>query len=349
MVKNRKTPGSQSAPGTGTSIGTGTSPGKSKNTTTTDKMFGNRLWANGVRCIDPYAQPPNDLATVKQYLEKDRNSPTANEDDFESYRIRIAHADNENTVTANTWHYLAKDHYLAMGRGNWDVGYDQNSGFQWTEVESAITANLSDPKPDISESFRHYQYPPDAVEALGPALAPTLYGAAMPRLCLELKGPDGMMISAHKQAAYDGAVMVEAAWQAHQFMSKPENDFIGKTQALTGAFNGSYLHIYTNHAIALQAKAIDNKAANYPESLQYHQYPLETVLPGASLEDFQNARKIVRNTQDWAREKAIEIKDALHTHVDAMHAATATTTTAVPFPADKLTHPPPSRSIAGRK
>jgi len=185
-------------------------------------------------------------------------------------------------------------------------------------VESFVTANISDPQPGISESFRHNQYPPEAVEALGPALAPTLYGAAMPRFCVELKGPDGLIPSATKRAAYDGAVMVDAAWQAHQFMSKPANDSLGNTQALTGTVNGSILHIHANHAISPQANATNYAAASatiaYPKKLQYHQFPLKGVLPSESLEDFKKARKTVRNAQDWAREKATESKDALHAH-----------------------------------
>jgi hypothetical protein len=143
--------------------------------------------------------------------------------------------------------------------------------------------------------------------------------------------------------------MVDAAWEAHQFMSKPADDFLGNTQALTGAVNGSYLHIYANHAISPQANATNYAAASptvaYPEKLQYHQFPLKGVLPSESLEDFKKARKTVRNAQDWAREKAAESKDALHAHVDAMHTAAATATTAaVIVPAAELT--PQGRLLA---
>jgi len=170
-------------------------------------------------------------------------------------------------------------------------GYMQNVNFLWTEVESAVRANISDPKPDISESFRHTQYPPEAVEALGPGIAPTMYRAAMPRLCIELKGPDGLMPCATKQAAYDGAVMVNAAWEAHKYMAKPADEFMGKTQALTGTVNGTSICIYANHAISSEVDA----SKPHPEKLQYYQFPAKGLMPILSWEDFNKARKIVRN------------------------------------------------------
>ncbi|RDL42358.1 uncharacterized protein BP5553_02337 [Venustampulla echinocandica] len=333
LAKNRKISGTESR------SGTSSSSSKAKNTTTADKKFGERLWENGVRFEHPHAQPPKDLAEVKQYLDKDRESQSANGDDCQEYLDEIAQADNEDTVTTNVWPLLAK-----KPRNRDLFGYNQNTNFQWTEVESAIIANISDPKPDISESFRHNQYPPEAAEALGPALAPTLYSAAIPKFCVELKGPDGLIPSATKQAAYDGAVMVDAAWEAHQFMSKPADEFLGNTQALTGAVNGSYLHIYANHAISPQTDATNYVAASgtiaHREKLQYHQFPLNGVLPSESLEDFKKARKTVRNAQDWARERAAQSKDALHARVDAMHTAAATATAAaVPVLAAELTPP----------
>jgi hypothetical protein len=326
MAKTRKTPGGDSG------SGTATSSSKSKNTTTTDKKFGERLYQNGVRFIPANVQPPEDLEAVKQYLDRDRDSQSANEDDYREYIEETRYADNEECVLVNVWPLLAK-----KPRGQ--SGYHQNLNFPWTEVESAVTADASDPKPDVSESFRHSQYPPEAVEALGPALAPTTYSAAMPRLCIELKGPDGLMPCATKQAAYDGAVMVDAAWEAHQYMAKPADEFIGKTQALTGAVNGSLLYIYANHAISLEADA----TKPYPEKLQYHQVFAKGLMPDASLEEFQKARKTVRNAQDWAREKASQNKDDLHAHVSAMNAATAAKAAALTT-ASALT---PPRSPAG--
>jgi ABC-type proline/glycine betaine transport system substrate-binding protein len=108
-----------------------------------------------------------------------------------------------------------------------------------------------------------------------------------------MKGPEGLMLSATKQAAYDGAVMVDTAWESHQFMSKPANDFLGRTQALTGTVNGSNVHIYANHAISSEARAtdhvVDGGISVYPDKLQYHQYPAKGVLACESLEDFKKA------------------------------------------------------------
>jgi len=95
MGKNRKINGSESG------LGTETSSIKTKNTMITDKKFGERLWENEVRFEHHYAQPPKDLAAVKQYLDKDRESQSANEDDYQDYLCEITQAENEDTVTTN--------------------------------------------------------------------------------------------------------------------------------------------------------------------------------------------------------------------------------------------------------
>ncbi|KAL9045670.1 MAG: hypothetical protein Q9214_001322, partial [Letrouitia sp. 1 TL-2023] len=190
-----------------------------------------------------------------------------------------------------------------------DAGYTANYNFQWTEVETPLTYGLSDAKPDISESYRWDQYPIEACEALGGSLIPTQYGGAMPTLCVEWKGPEGTMLSAEKQCAYNGALMVEAAGHIHEYMMKDLADFLHKTQALTLALNGEYIHLYSNHAIV--------KASSF----EYHQYPLHIYKPRDSLNDFKETYRSIRNAQDWARHRATRTKDDLHAFINSKVAA----------------------------
>jgi hypothetical protein len=105
-------------------------------------------------------------------------------------------------------------------------------------VNTPLTEGLSDAMPDISEGWRVAHYPEEAVVALESSLAPCQYSMAMPVFCAEWKGPGGTMACARKQAAYDGALMVEAAYEVHKFMGKAKDEFFGYTQALTLALNG---------------------------------------------------------------------------------------------------------------
>ena len=267
-------------------------------TTTTDKSFGIQLNKNGIFYGRLEAEAPQDIAAVKDYLNRVRDSSKSPvEEDYKRYIEQVECGENELTVQSNVWPILAQ-HPNSTDR----PGYIASYNFQWTEVESRLTFGLSDAKPDISESYRRNQYPLDVFDALGGALAPTQYKAAMPALCVEWKGPDGPMPSAEKQCAYDGALMVEAAFEAHKHMSKDSAEFFGKTHALTIALNGKDVQLYSNHVV--------KKASG----LEYHQYPLRTHHPENSWTDFKETCNQLRNAQDWAQERAGRTKDDLHTY-----------------------------------
>jgi hypothetical protein len=100
-----------------------------------------------------------DLAVTQQYLDKERGSQQADEDDYQEYLERVAYAQNEQTMIGNVWPLLAKEH-----RQRNHQGYQKDLNFQRTEVEAAVAANIS--KPDISESYLVQQYPQEAVETL---------------------------------------------------------------------------------------------------------------------------------------------------------------------------------------
>ena len=127
----------------------------------------------------------------------------------------------------------------------------------------------------------------------------------MPTFCVEWKGPDGIMPSAEKQCAYDGALMVDAAYDAHKYMNKDPIEFLNKTQALTVALNGEYVHFYGNHVVEKSS------------SLEYHQYPSQIHKPRDSLKDFKETHRSVRNAQDWSRKRATRTKDDLHAYAQA--------------------------------
>ena len=268
-------------------------------TTATDKGFGIQLNNNCIFYGHCKTKQPEDIVAVKEYLStvRESKSPEPDEEDFERYINEVECCENEASLQSDVWYLLAKHPIF-----NNTPGYRANYNFQWTEVESALTFRLSDAKPDISESFRRHQYPPDACEALGGALAPTQYNAAMPTLCVEWKGPDGLMPSAEKHCAYDGALMVDAAYQVHQYMNRDPTEFFNKTQALTMAINGAHVDIYSNHMVQTRS------------GLEYHQYLLQSHHPRDSLKDLIKTRRCVRNAQDWCRERAKKTKDQLQSY-----------------------------------
>jgi hypothetical protein len=72
----------------------------------------------------------------------------------------------------------------------------------------------------------------------------------MPAFCVEFKGPEhGSISTARAQAAYDGAVIVQAAWDIHKHLGRPAKQFLGQTKALVVVMVGLVLELYACHAL----------------------------------------------------------------------------------------------------
>ncbi|KAH6713379.1 hypothetical protein BKA61DRAFT_576946 [Leptodontidium sp. MPI-SDFR-AT-0119] len=205
-------------------------------------------------------------------------------------------------------------------------GYFQRPNHPWPAVDNQLTAVLSDAQPDIVESYRKTDCPLTVVEVLSGDLAPSSYNEAMPTYTVEFKSPNGDMKEAKLQCAYDGAIMTEGARAVHKYLNKPGDDFYGKTQVLTVAFNGETLKFYGHHALQIPpssqpASGVNSSAeitASPVDTRQYPQYLLAGGNPRDSFEDFQRAYKHTRNAEDIGFKWATERKDELWAYINGM-------------------------------
>ncbi|KAF7859680.1 hypothetical protein EAF04_008759 [Stromatinia cepivora] len=285
----------------------------SSTTTTTDRDFGPQLQRNNVIYTALDARAPDDVADVRESLDRTRESEPPDHLAYKQYLVNTEGLNNELTVEISAYPLIAKRTSAAQEIS----GYMQSVNYAWSEVDNLLTTGLSDAKPDIFESYRRTDYPPEAVDALSSALAPTAYNIAMPAYAVEFKGCDGSMAEAQLQCAYDGALMTEGARAVHTHMDKSDDDFYGKTQALTVAYNGDTVKFYGHHAIQIPVSSqpasggVDSSADTNSDALAYHQYVLNSDNPRDSFENFQNAYKHTRNAQDIGYKWATERKDAL--------------------------------------
>lgn len=121
----------------------------------------------------------------------------------------------------------------------------------------------------------------------------------MPTYAAELKSTKVGLVSAHLQGAHDGALMTEGAHAIDTHLGKPNDEFYGKTQALTVAFNGEMLIIYAHHA------------ARENNTIKYHRHPVNADIPRISFEHFQTACKHLMNAQAIGYKWVTERKDTL--------------------------------------
>lgn len=111
--------------------------------------------------------------------------------------------------------------------------------------------------------------------------------------------------------------MTEGARAVYTHMEKPNDDFYGKTQALTVVYNGDTVKFYSYHAVQiplssqLVSSGVNSSVDTNSDALAYHQYVLSSDSPRDSFENSQNAYKHTRNTQDIGYRWATERKDAL--------------------------------------
>ena len=194
------------------------------------------------------------------------------------------------------WSKLAKE--PGLGGKHYIPVIDQ----EWTDIETThINHNLSNPKPDHFESLSIDCYPQAARDALQGHLQPSSYDWSMPRYAAEFQSQSGSESQAEHQAAYDGAVMVDAARAQAAHMEQPFP--YGRTQALTLTSKGDMVRVFANHAVRGDPPQ--------PQQPRFHHAQLLYGDPLASRADFGATRRRVRNAQDWARARAEETCDAL--------------------------------------
>jgi hypothetical protein len=290
--------------------------GKISTITTTDKDFGPRLQQNNVVYTALDAQAPDDIDSVRELLDQPRVSEPPDQLIYNSYLVLTEDYENEITVELSAYPALSK-----KTPEREVTGYCQRVNHPWSAVDNHLTTGLSDPQPDLVESYRKTDYPLQAIEALSADLAPSSYNEAMPAYTIEFKSSDGDMKEAKLHCAYNGALMTEGAYAVHKYLDKSDDDFYGKTQALTATFNGAVIEYYGHHALQtprpsqLEADeaALNEDVASEAEDavIKHHQYLLHYDNPRASLQNFQSAYKHIRNAQDIGYKWATERKDAL--------------------------------------
>jgi hypothetical protein len=121
---------------------------------------------------------------------------------------------------------------------------------------------------------------------------------------VEFKSSNNDIKEAKLQCAFDGSIMTEGACGAHTYMDKSDDDFYGKTQALTVVFNGGLIKYYGHHALQTPGpsqlaagEAAPNKAAagRAGDTVKYYPYLLDCNTSCASLQNFQSVYKHMRN------------------------------------------------------
>lgn len=256
--------------------------------------FDVRAYENGI--FDPRdSKPPKNLEDIRKKLAQRRATASPSESVYEEYVDKIGEAPNEATVVVQSSRKLLKEH---PGKSYKQVF---NQAFTGYPKDVGFNNGLSTPQPDFVEGLGMQEYRPFPVDKhiSGAVLyKDDRHSVTLPHIAGEWKGPGGSMLEATLQSAYDGAALVHARNQAHEYSGK--SDPAGHAKVTTFTTDGRNLNLFAHYA-----------AETGDGTLEYHQYPIKSLNLVDSHEGYKEGRKQLRNAQDLAREESYALRDEL--------------------------------------
>lgn len=255
---------------------------------TTTSGFQQKAYENGI--LDPTtSKPPQDLGTLQHHLTSRRNSTQPSESTHQRYRRDISRSFNEPTGS-----YIIQSEII---KNNRSLHYTNTNSQAITQVpKQDFNKGLSDPLPDHLEGIWTESLPG---HLRNHSLHRNKDSLAFCHFAAEFKRPDGNFCQAVYQAAYDGAILVNARDRALDQ---------ARVQVLDDAATAAAAIDKAAEETAVFTCATDGKTAkvfaHHYENGQYHQ----NLVAHESLLSYPNrGRDLIRNTQDYARKKSYEL------------------------------------------
>jgi hypothetical protein len=257
-----------------------------KKVCTTHSSFEQRVYQNGI--LDPVAsRPPPGLSTIRDHATQRRTSTQPSEHAHQVYCNKISKSYNEGDVSHLIQSRITRDYD--------DPQYHRAHGRAITEIPiQHFNDSLSSPFPDVLEGLDTQVLP----HYLHDNALHQKNSLSFCHFATEFKRTDGNLHQATVQAAYDGAVLVNARdralaeAKAGGIVSTAINKAAEGPAVFTCVSDGKVAKVYTHHF----------------EGGQYHQ----NLVARESLLNYPNrGRELIRNTQDYARSKAYELANLL--------------------------------------
>lgn len=273
------------------------SSSSTKTLSTTASGFAVRAKKNGI--LDPIgSKPPTNLEAVCRRLARRRATVSPSESAYRGYTNTIARAANEATIVVTASRKLLEEYSDEEGYIN-----AYNQAFTDYPKDVGFNNGLSAPQPDFVQGFEAEEYDPFPISHIPSAVLckDNPRSITLPHIAGEWKGRGGNMAEAEVQAAYDGAALVYARNQALDTVKEP--CLAGHANVTTFTSDGANLNLFAHYATEKE-----------DGTLQYHQYPIESLNLVRSYEGYKEGRKYLRNAQDLAREESYALRDKLKDH-----------------------------------
>ncbi|CAG9987752.1 unnamed protein product [Clonostachys byssicola] len=191
---------------------------------------------------DRVAKPEN-IEDIRKAFAQPRKSLSPSrfsEEEFEKFERADAHATTESRVVATVIPIIEGDNGDLRAVAS-DVAF--------TGLDHLTDGSLVSTKPDLYYGARPEQLQKEVREALSNLIIPSTQDdlPIAPNNFLEVKGPDGSLSVATRQATYDGALGSRALHALQFYGTEQIHD--NKAYTLAWTYHGGHLKAYTSHPI----------------------------------------------------------------------------------------------------
>jgi len=268
-----------------------------KKISTIDSDFERRAYENGI--LDPLSScPPQGIDTIRHHLSQRRTSNQPSEKAHRRYCHAISNSYNETRAAALVQSKMMREF------SDIDFNYGRHCSRAITEIPSqGFNNGLSNPLPDVLEGLYTNVLP----HHLHDNALHKKNSLSFSHFAAEFKRTDGNLHQATVQAAYNGAVLVNARDRA---LAKARQAGIVATTAAIDKAAEEDLAVFT---CVSDGKVAEVYTHYMDEAGQYNQ----NLVARQSLLEYPNrGRDLIRNTQDYARSKSYELANLLGANLE---------------------------------
>ncbi|KAJ4182637.1 hypothetical protein NW767_013782 [Fusarium falciforme] len=167
------------------------------------------------------------------------------------------------------------------------------SDVPFTNLEHLTDGSLVCAKPDLYYGARPEQLHPKLRQELNNFVVPSTQGdlPIVPNNFVEIKGPDGSLSVATRQALYDGACGARGCHSV-QALGAPELPYDNRAYTLTSTYHGGQLKMFAHHPI---------QPLTPGEQPGYVMTQLKAFAMTNDINAFRQGAAAFRNGRDWAK------------------------------------------------
>lgn len=261
--------------------------GKAKAIAPSDPQFAKVARTHGVLSIIESVQP-NNFLEVRSMLDEPRTSPSPNDLEFKNFSWKIEASHNEGGVQHTVMSMLVNDYQE-------QPHYVQIINAQFTRCPGKLTTK---PQPDLVEGYTESTFQNFPLQELRSSAVP-IYGSYVPALAHfvgEFKKFGGDFRCGQVQAGYDAAYLVDGRDQAATLMERADEP--GKAYVGSFVCDGERLQLFLHYS-----------STDRTGQTVFHQVLVRDDNLRENHQAYVNARRRIRNFQDWTKENAKKMRD----------------------------------------